>query len=106
MAGNPSPRHELAEALRQGLRRSSGTLRIAGWTLIALGAIAIIAPEVATLLVTGFIAWLLVFNAVAHFYLAFQVHGTWRIAGRSWSASSLLWPAWRSCPIHWRRPRR
>src|SRR6476620_7730155 len=81
MAGNPSPRHELAEALRQGLRRSSGTLRIAGWALIVLGAVAIIAPEVATLLVTGFIAWLLVFNAVAHFYLAFKVHGTWRIAG-------------------------
>lgn len=81
MAAEPNARHELVEALRQGLRRTSKTLRIAGWVLIVLGAVAIIAPEVATLLVTGFIAWLLVFNAVAHFYLAFQVHGTWRIAG-------------------------
>ena len=81
MAADPNARHELVEALRQGLRRTSKTLRVAGWLLIVLGAIAIIAPEVATLLVTGFIAWLLVFNAVAHFYLAFQVHGTWRIAG-------------------------
>ena len=74
-------RNELADALREGLRRSSRTLQVAGWVLIVLGAVAIIAPEIATLLVTGFIAWLLVCNAVAHFYLAFKVHGTWRIAG-------------------------
>ena len=40
-----------------------------------LGSIAIIAPEVATLFVATFIGSLFIVSAVAHFYLAFQVHG-------------------------------
>jgi|1186.fasta_scaffold59599_2 uncharacterized membrane protein HdeD (DUF308 family) len=81
MAGQPLPRSELADALRAGLQRSSRTLLIAGIALIVLGSIAIIAPEVATLFVATFIGWLFIVSAVAHFYLAFQVHGGWRIAG-------------------------
>jgi uncharacterized membrane protein HdeD (DUF308 family) len=81
MAGQPLPRSELADALRAGLQRSSRTLLIAGIALIVLGSIAIVAPEVATLFVATFIGWLFIVSAVAHFYLAFQVHGGWRIAG-------------------------
>ena len=35
----------------------------------------------ATLVVAKFLAWLLIVSAIAEFYLAFQVHGGWRIAG-------------------------
>ncbi|MFL5332534.1 MAG: HdeD family acid-resistance protein [Geminicoccaceae bacterium] len=95
MASRPLPRSELAEALRAGLQRSSRTLLIAGIALIVLGSIAIIAPEVATLFVATFIGWLFIVSAVAHFYLAFQVHGGWRIAGAMLAgAVSLFAGAW------------
>ena len=95
MAGQPLPRSELADALRAGLQRSSRTLLIAGIALIVLGSIAIIAPEVATLFVATFIGWLFIVSAVAHFYLAFQVHGGWRIAGAMLAgAVSLFAGAW------------
>ena len=81
MASQLLPRSELAEALRAGLQRSSRTLLIAGIALVVLGSIAIIAPGLATLVVAKFIAWLLIVSAIAEFYLAFQVHGGWRIAG-------------------------
>ena len=32
-------------------------------------------------MVAKFLAWLLIVSAIAEFYLAFQVHGGWRIAG-------------------------
>ena len=95
MASQPLPRSELAEALRAGLQRSSRTLLIAGIALIVLGSIAIVAPEVATLFVATFIGWLFIVSAVAHFYLAFQVHGGWRIAGAMLAgAVSLFAGAW------------
>jgi uncharacterized membrane protein HdeD (DUF308 family) len=81
MASQLAPRSELAEALRAGLQRSSRTLLIAGIALVVLGSIAIVAPGLATLVVAKFIAWLLIVSAIAEFYLAFQVHGGWRIAG-------------------------
>ena len=95
MAGQMLPRSELAEALRAGLQRSSRALQIAGIALIVLGSIAIIAPEIATLFVATFIGWLFIVSAVAHFYLAFQVHGVWRIAGAMLAgAVSLFAGAW------------
>ena len=95
MAGQLLPRSEFAEALRAGLQRSSRVLLIVGIALIVLGSIAIIVPEVATLLVASFIGWLFIVSAVAHFYLAFQVHGGWRIAGAMLAgAVSLFAGAW------------
>ena len=95
MAGQMLPRSELAEALRAGLQRSSRVLKIAGIALIVLGSIAIIVPEIATLFVATFIGWLFIVSAVAHFYLAFQVHGGWRIAGAMLAgAVSLFAGAW------------
>ena len=73
-----------------GLQRSSRTLLIAGIALVVLGSIAIIALGLATLVVAKFLAWLLIVSAIAEFYLAFQVHGGWRIAGRS----SPGWSRW------------
>jgi uncharacterized membrane protein HdeD (DUF308 family) len=81
MASQILPRSELVESLKAGLQRCSKTLLIAGIALIVLGTIAIIAPGIATLFVTTFIGWLFILSAVAEFYLAFQVHGGWRIAG-------------------------
>lgn len=81
MASQPLSRADLALALHAGLRRTSATLLIVGIVLIALGTIAILLPELATLVVTSFVSWLLLFSAAAHLYLAFRVHGGWRIAG-------------------------
>jgi uncharacterized membrane protein HdeD (DUF308 family) len=81
MASQLLPRSELVESLRAGLQRCSKTLLIAGIVLIVLGTIAIIAPGIATLFVTTFLGWLFIVSAVTEFYLAFQVHGGWRIAG-------------------------
>ena len=81
MASQILPRSEFVASLKAGLRRCSKTLLIAGIALIVLGTVAIIAPGVATLFVTTFIGWLFIISAVAEFYLAFQVHGGWRIAG-------------------------
>ena len=81
MASQILPRSELVATLKAGLQRCSRTLLIAGISLIVLGTIAIIAPGIATLFVTTFIGWLFIMSAVAEFYLAFQVHGGWRIAG-------------------------
>jgi uncharacterized membrane protein HdeD (DUF308 family) len=81
MASQILPRSELLATLKAGLQRCSKTLLIAGILLIVLGTVAIIAPNIATLFVTTFIGWLFVLSAVAEFYLAFQVHGGWRIAG-------------------------
>ena len=69
------------DALHAGLKATSRALLIAGIALIVLGSIAIVLPEVASLVVVSFVAWMLIFTAVAEFYLAFQVHGGWRIAG-------------------------
>ena len=46
-----------------------------------LGTVAIILPEVASLVVVTFVGWMLILTGVAELYLAFQVHGGWRIAG-------------------------
>jgi uncharacterized membrane protein HdeD (DUF308 family) len=81
MASQILPRSELVETLRAGLQRCSRTLLIAGIALIVLGTAAIILPGIATLLVTTFLGWLLIVSAAAEFWLAFQVHGAWRIAG-------------------------
>ena len=81
MPDQPLSRAELAQALHAGLRRSSSTLLIAGIVLIALGSIAIVLPEIATLVVTGFVSWVLVLSAAVHLYLAWRVHGAWRVAG-------------------------
>jgi uncharacterized membrane protein HdeD (DUF308 family) len=81
MASQIMPRSELAETLRAGLQRCSRTLLIAGVALIVLGTVAIVAPGLATLFVTTFLGWVFVISAVTEFYLAFQVHGGWRIAG-------------------------
>jgi uncharacterized membrane protein HdeD (DUF308 family) len=81
MASQIMPRSELVEALRAGLQRTSRTLLVVGIALVVLGSIAIIAPGVATLFVTTFVGWLFIVSAIAEFYLAFQVHGGWRIAG-------------------------
>ena len=81
MASQLLPRSELVATLKAGLQRCSKTLLIAGMALIVLGTIAIVAPGIATLFVTTFIGWLFIMSAVAEFYLAFQVHGGWRIAG-------------------------
>ena len=81
MASQILPRSELVATLKVGLQRCSKTLLIAGIALIVLGTVAIIAPGIATLFVTTFIGWLFIMSAVAEFYLAFQVHGGWRIAG-------------------------
>ncbi len=81
MASQILPRSELVATLKAGLQRCSKTLLIAGIALIVLGTVAIIAPGIATLFVTTFIGWLFIMSAVAEFYLAFQVHGGWRIAG-------------------------
>ncbi len=68
-------------ALHDGLRTTSRTLLIAGIALIVLGTIAIILPEVASLVVVTFVGWMLILTGVAELYLAFQVHGGWKIAG-------------------------
>ena len=81
MASQILPRSEFVANLKSGLQRCSKTLLIAGIALIVLGSIAIVAPGLATLLVTTFLGWLFIISAVAEFYLAFQVHGGWRIAG-------------------------
>ena len=81
MASQILPRSELVATLKAGLQRCSKTLLIAGIALIVLGTVAIIAPGIATLFVTTFLGWLFIISAVAEFYLAFQVHGGWRIAG-------------------------
>ncbi len=81
MASQILPRSEFVASLKSGLQRCSKTLLIAGIALIVLGTIAIVAPGIATLFVTTFIGWLFLLSAVAEFYLAFQVHGGWRIAG-------------------------
>jgi uncharacterized membrane protein HdeD (DUF308 family) len=81
MASQILPRSELLATLKAGLQRCSKTLLIAGIVLIVLGTVAIVAPNIATLFVTTFIGWLFVLSAVAELYLAFQVHGGWRIAG-------------------------
>ena len=95
MASQILPRSELVATLKAGLQRCSKTLLIAGIALIVLGTVAIIAPGLATLFVTTFIGWLFIVSAVAHFYLAFQVHGVWRIAGAMLAgAVSLFAGAW------------
>jgi uncharacterized membrane protein HdeD (DUF308 family) len=81
MASQILPRSEFIASLKAGLQRCSKTLLIAGIALIVLGMVAIIAPGIATLFVTTFLGWLFIISAVAEFYLAFQVHGGWRIAG-------------------------
>jgi uncharacterized membrane protein HdeD (DUF308 family) len=81
MASQIASRAEFVDALRSGLQRCSKTLLIVGIALIVLGTVAIIAPGIATLFVTTFLGWLFIVSAVAEFYLAFQVHGGWRIAG-------------------------
>ena len=81
MASQILPRSELVEGLKAGLQRCLRTLLIAGVALIVLGTVAIVAPGLATLFVTTFLGWLFILSAVAEFYLAFQVHGGWRIAG-------------------------
>ncbi len=81
MASQILPRSELVASLKSGLQRCSKTLLIVGIALIVLGTIAIIAPGIATLFVTTFLGWLFIISAIAEFYLAFQVHGAWRIAG-------------------------
>lgn len=81
MATQILPRSELIASLKAGLQRCSKTLLIAGIALIVLGMVAIVAPGIATLFVTTFLGWLFIISAVAEFYLAFQVHGGWRIAG-------------------------
>lgn len=70
-----------AATLQDGLKATSRTLLIAGIALIVLGSIAIILPEVASLVVVTFVGWMLILTGVAELYLAFQVHGGWRIAG-------------------------
>ena len=81
MASQTLPRSALVETLRAGLQRCTRTLLIAGIALIVLGTAAIILPGIATLLVTTLLGWLLLASAAAEFWLAFQVHGAWRIAG-------------------------
>ena len=81
MASQLAARSEFLASLKAGLQRCSKTLLIAGIALIVLGTFAIIAPGIATLFVTTFIGWTFIVSAVAEFYLAFQVHGGWRIAG-------------------------
>ena len=81
MASQLAARSEFLASLKAGLQRCSKTLLIAGIALIVLGTFAIVAPGIATLFVTTFIGWTFIVSAVAEFYLAFQVHGGWRIAG-------------------------
>ena len=81
MASQLAPRSELVDALRAGLQRCSTTLLVVGIALIVLGTVAIIAPGIATLFVTTFLGWLFIVSAATEFYLAFKVHGGWRIAG-------------------------
>jgi uncharacterized membrane protein HdeD (DUF308 family) len=81
MASQIASRAEFVDALRSALQRCSKSLLIVGIALIVLGTVAIIAPGFATLFVTTFLGWLFIVSAVAEFYLAFQVHGGWRIAG-------------------------
>ena len=65
MASQLLPRSELVANLKSGLQRCSKTLLIAGIALIILGSIAILAPGLATLLVTTFLGWLFIVSAIA-----------------------------------------
>ena len=107
MASQILPRSEFGRNLEAGLQRCSKTLLIVGIALIVLGTIAIIPPGVATLVVTTFLGWMFIISAIAELYLAFQVHGAWRIAGAVLTGAGVavrrrLATASTLPPAHWR----
>mgnify|MGYP000474005037 CR=1 FL=1 len=87
MSLDPTDARGLRVALMTSLRTNWKLFLIEGIVLVVLGAAAIIVPPIATLTVTFFIGWLLLFSGIAGLYTTFSMRP---MPGFWWSLLSAI----------------
>lgn len=87
MATNPSDLRDVRTAATASLRRHWRTFLIEGFVLVALGALAIIVPPIATLAVEMLIGWLLLISGLVGLVGTFRMRSS---PGFAWSLLSAL----------------